>query len=69
MSNDSETESYILNNICVIFRDALEVLAWASAQIHCLCSTNGKVSLPSTTPYLPEEKVVSNSGNLPNIFI
>ncbi|XP_054258121.1 RAB6A-GEF complex partner protein 2 [Macrosteles quadrilineatus] len=42
-------------------RDTLESLAWASAQIHCLCSTNGKVPLPSKTPYLPEEKVVSNS--------
>ncbi|XP_046685365.1 RAB6A-GEF complex partner protein 2 [Homalodisca vitripennis] len=42
-------------------RDDLEVLAWATAQIHCQCSTNGKVPLPSKTPYLPEEKVVSNS--------
>ncbi|KAG8281117.1 Golgi membrane exchange factor (Ric1p-Rgp1p) subunit [Homalodisca vitripennis] len=45
-------------------RDDLEVLAWATAQIHCQCSTNGKVPLPSKTPYLPEEKVVSNSGLL-----
>ncbi|KAG8281116.1 Golgi membrane exchange factor (Ric1p-Rgp1p) subunit, partial [Homalodisca vitripennis] len=49
-------------------RDDLEVLAWATAQIHCQCSTNGKVPLPSKTPYLPEEKVVSNSAQIVNVI-
>lgn len=48
--------------VLFVGRDALEVLGWASAQIHCLCSTNGKVPLPSKTPFLPEEKLVLNSG-------
>lgn len=42
-------------------RDALETLAWSSAQIHCLCSTNGKVPLPTKGSLTPEEVSISSS--------
>uniref|UniRef100_A0A1B6CB05 RAB6A-GEF complex partner protein 2 n=1 Tax=Clastoptera arizonana TaxID=38151 RepID=A0A1B6CB05_9HEMI len=42
-------------------RDALETLAWASAQIHCLCSTNGKLLMPSKESVTPEEVSMSST--------
>ncbi|KAJ9591555.1 hypothetical protein L9F63_001909 [Diploptera punctata] len=41
--------------------DALESLAWASAQIHCQCTTNSKVVYPGGNSYTPEEVSTSNT--------
>ncbi|XP_076068767.1 RAB6A-GEF complex partner protein 2 isoform X2 [Oratosquilla oratoria] len=42
--------------------DVCEVLAWASAQIHCQCSINeAKVRLPAQSPKAAEEQAVTNA--------
>nr|XP_018907989.1 PREDICTED: RAB6A-GEF complex partner protein 2 [Bemisia tabaci] len=41
--------------------EVLEVLAWASAQIHCLCSTNDKISVPRIKETSPGATSVINS--------
>ncbi|XP_066996470.1 RAB6A-GEF complex partner protein 2 isoform X3 [Anabrus simplex] len=41
--------------------DALEGLAWASAQIHCQCSTNSKVALPESNSLLAEQASFANT--------
>lgn len=42
--------------------DALESLAWASAQIHCQCTTNSKVAYPDGNLFTPEELSTANTG-------
>ncbi|KAE8750094.1 hypothetical protein FOCC_FOCC003218 [Frankliniella occidentalis] len=42
------------------YSDGLESLAWASAQIHCQCSTNGKVTHPKTNTLAAEELSITN---------
>lgn len=42
--------------------DALESLAWASAQIHCQCTTNSKVVYPDGNLFTPEELSTANTG-------
>lgn len=41
--------------------DALESLAWASAQIHCQCTTNSKVAYPDGNLFAPEELSTANT--------
>jgi len=56
---------WLLSCFCgtVLFcSDALESLAWASAQIHCQCTTNSKVVYPDGNLFTPEELSTSNTG-------
>ena len=50
-----------------ISSDVYEVVAWGSAQIHCVCTANeGRVTLNSDIGAAAEENAVTNAGL--NIF-
>ncbi|XP_046991942.1 RAB6A-GEF complex partner protein 2 isoform X2 [Schistocerca americana] len=44
--------------------DVFESLAWASAQIHCQCTTNNKVAYPESSSVTPEELSTANADGL-----
>ena len=47
----------------IFFSEVNEVVAWGSAQVHCVCTVNEtKVNLTSSTLGSAEDQAVTNSG-------